>query len=111
MTTARKAKSNHANSRSSTGPKTANGRGRSAKNALRYGLSLPVLSDPLLSQEVAALARKIAGADTDPEVQDLARRVAEAEIDLAESGPCVMTSSPALSVIQITTLARTGTKK
>ena len=82
MTTARKAKSNRANSRSSTGPKTANGRGRSAKNALRYGLSRPVRSDSLLSQEVAALARQIAGADTDPEVQDLARRVAEAEIDL-----------------------------
>jgi hypothetical protein len=80
VTSARKAKSNRANARSSTGPKTAGGRARSARNALRYGLSLPVLSDPILSEEVAALARQIAGAD--PEIQELARRVAEAQIDL-----------------------------
>jgi hypothetical protein len=79
---ARKIRSNRANARSSTGPKTAKGRGRSARNALRYGLSLPVLSDPTLSQEVAALARQIAGADAAPEIQELARRIAEAQIDL-----------------------------
>jgi hypothetical protein len=82
MMSARKTKSNRANAQSSTGPKTANGRARSARNALRYGLSLPVLSDPVLSQDVAALARQIAGADAGPEIQELARRVAEAEIDL-----------------------------
>jgi hypothetical protein len=82
MTSARKTKSNRANARSSTGPKTAGGRARSARNALRYGLSLPVLSDPVLSQDVAALARQIAGADAGPEIQEFARRVAEAQIDL-----------------------------
>jgi hypothetical protein len=82
VTSARKAKSNRANARSSTGPKTAGGRARSARNALRYGLSLPVLSDPTLSQEVAALARQIAGADASPQIQELARRIAEAQIDL-----------------------------
>jgi hypothetical protein len=82
VTSARKIRSNRANARSSTGPKTAKGRGRSAANALRYGLSLPVRSDPTLSQEVAALARQIAGADAAPEIQELARRIAEAQIDL-----------------------------
>jgi hypothetical protein len=82
VTSARKAKSNRANARSSTGPKTTGGRARSARNALRYGLSLPVLSDPTLSQEVAALARQIAGADAGPEIKELARRIAEAQIDL-----------------------------
>jgi hypothetical protein len=82
VTSARKIRSNRSNARSSTGPKTATGRGRSARNALRYGLSLPVLSDPTLSQEVTALARQIAGADAAPEVQELARQIAEAQVDL-----------------------------
>ena len=82
MTSACKIRSNRANARSSTGPKTPNGRGRSAKNALRYGLSLPVDSDPTLSQEVAALARQIVGADATPEIQEIARHIAEAQVDL-----------------------------
>jgi hypothetical protein len=82
VTTARKIRSNRANARSSTGPKTPKGSGRSAKNALRHGLSLPVDSDPTLSQEVAALARQIVGADATPEMQELARRIAEAQVDL-----------------------------
>ena len=69
---AKKCRSNRANARSSSGPKTAKGRARSARNALRYGLSLPVLSDPTLSEEVADLARQIAGADATPEIQELA---------------------------------------
>jgi hypothetical protein len=45
-------------------------------------LSLPVCSDPILCEEVEALAREIAGPDANPEIQELARRVAEAQIDL-----------------------------
>jgi len=82
MTSARKLRSNRENARSSTGPKTANGRRRSARNALRYGLSLPVLSDPILSQEVAALARQIAGADASPEMQERAWQIAKPHVDL-----------------------------
>jgi hypothetical protein len=82
MTSARKIITNRANARLSTGPKTVKGRGRSAQNALRHGLSLPVFSDPAMSQEVAALARQIAGADAAPEIQELARRIAEAQVDL-----------------------------
>ena len=110
MTSARKIRSNRANARSSTGPKTAKGRGRSARNAFRFGLSLPVLSDPSLSQEVVALARRIAGADATPEMQELARQIAEAQVDLAASALCAMTSYFAQLVIQITTHGRTGTK-
>jgi hypothetical protein len=45
-------------------------------------LSLPVYSDPALSEEVEALAREIVGTDANGEIQELARRVAEAQIDL-----------------------------
>jgi hypothetical protein len=61
---------------------TAQGRARSARNAHRHGLSLPVLVDPVLSQEVEALAREVAGANASSEIQELARRIAEAQIDL-----------------------------
>jgi hypothetical protein len=45
-------------------------------------LSLPVCRDAVLSEEVQALANEIAGADTTIEIRELARRVAEAQIDL-----------------------------
>ena len=82
MTSDRKIKANRANARASTGPKTAQGRARTARNALRHALSLPVCSNPALSEEVEALAREIAGPGANAETKELARRVAEAQIDL-----------------------------
>ena len=82
MTSERKIRANRANARASTGPRTARGRTRAARNALRHALSLPVCSIPALSEEVQALAREIAGPGANAETQELARRVAEAQIDL-----------------------------
>jgi hypothetical protein len=82
LTSDRKIKANRANARASTGPQTPRGRARAARNALRHGLSLPVCSDPALSEDIEALAREIAGPDTNARIQELARRVAEAQIDL-----------------------------
>ena len=82
MTGERKIRANRANAQASTGPKTARGRSHAARNALRHALSLPVYSDPILSEEVEALAREIIGTDSNPERQELAHRIAEAEIDL-----------------------------
>jgi hypothetical protein len=45
-------------------------------------LSLSVFSDPALSEQVEAFAREIAGEMADDEIYQLARRVAEAQIDL-----------------------------
>jgi hypothetical protein len=78
MTSGRKVGANRANSRASTGPKTAQGRARAARNALRHALNLSIYSDPALSEEVEALAREIVGTDVDAERQGLARRIAEA---------------------------------
>jgi len=55
---------------------------RSARNAFRHSLSLSVYSDPLVSEKVERLAREIAGPDANAEIQDLARQIAEAQIDL-----------------------------
>ncbi len=82
MTSAPKTKSNRANARSSTGPKTSNGRARSAKNAIRHGLSVPADPDPAMAEPIAVLARQTAGADATSEIDDLARRFAEAHMDV-----------------------------
>jgi len=82
VTGERKSRANRANARASTGPKTTRGRSHAARNALRHALNLPVYSDPVLSEEVEALAREIIGTDSNPEIQELARRIAEAHIDL-----------------------------
>ena len=82
MTSERKIRANRANARASTGPKTAQGRSHAARNALRHALSLPLDSDPVLSEELETLAREIAGRDANAEIQELARRIAEAQIDL-----------------------------
>jgi hypothetical protein len=81
-TSERKVRANRENARASTGPKSAQGRTRSARNALRHALSLPVYSDKALCEEVEALAREIAGPEANAEMRELARRVAEAQIDL-----------------------------
>ena len=82
MISAHKIRANRENARASSGPKTAAGRARSARNRLRHALSVPVSSNPALSEEVAALAREIAGPAANAEIQELARRVAEAQIDM-----------------------------
>jgi hypothetical protein len=75
LTSTRKIKANRANAGASTGPKTAQGRARTARNALRHGLSVSVFSDPVFSEKVDALAREIAGPDAGAEVLELARRL------------------------------------
>jgi hypothetical protein len=82
MISARKLEANRANARLSTGARTAVGKARSAQNALRHCLSLPVLTNPILSAEVEALAQEIAGPGASAGLLELARRIAEAEIDL-----------------------------
>ena len=83
MTSARKIKTNRSNARASTGPKTKRGKARAARNARHHGLSLPAISDPALSEQAELLARKIIGkANDNKKACELARRVAETQIDL-----------------------------
>jgi hypothetical protein len=82
LTSDSKTKANRENAQASAGPKTAHGRVRAAGNARRRGLSLPIYSNPILSKEVEALAHEIAGIDANAEIRQLARRIAEAQIEL-----------------------------
>jgi hypothetical protein len=80
MTSAQKIQANCANAQVSTGPKTAHGKIRASKNARRHGLSAFV--DSVRSTEIENLAREIIGNDATTELLELARRVAEAQLDL-----------------------------
>jgi hypothetical protein len=86
MSDTARARASRANARKSTGPRTPAGKAAVARNAHRYGLSLPVLQDPTLSREVEDLARRIeisvAREGTDPRHHELACRIAEAQLDL-----------------------------
>jgi hypothetical protein len=82
MTSMRKIAANRTNAQASTGPRTTKGKARASQNARRHGLSQSVTSNPVLSAEVEALAREIAGEVSDLDIVELARAVAEAQIDM-----------------------------
>ena len=82
MTSAHQIRSNRANARASTGPRTSSGKAKSAQNAFRHGLNAPVSLDPALANDIEALTHRIAGKDAASGCLDLARNIAEAQIDL-----------------------------
>jgi hypothetical protein len=75
-------RANRRNSKRSTGPKTASGKRVVARNAIQHGLSIPVANRPELEPKVARLAILIAGSGASPLRLELARPVAEAQVDL-----------------------------
>ena len=65
-----------------TGPTSAAGKARSARNARKHGLNVPVMHDPDAGADVAFMAEEIAPGCQDPELIGRARRIAEAQVDL-----------------------------
>lgn len=82
MTSARKLHANRNNARASTGPRTAAGKARTRRNAQKHGLTVPIMADPSLAAEVKILAHEIVGEGANDQVQHLAIRIVEAQIDL-----------------------------
>ena len=82
MMSTRKRNANRENARASTGPRTAQGKMRSANNARRHGLNTPSSSDPMLSGAIEELTQQIAGQTANANRRELARQIAEAQIDV-----------------------------
>lgn len=82
MSSAARQDANRANALASTGPRTSAGKAIASRNARRHGLNLPALRDPALAEEIATLAREIAGPNAGARRLELACRIAAAQIDL-----------------------------
>jgi hypothetical protein len=82
VTSDRQRRANTTNAKASTGPATRSGKARSAKNALRHGLSIPVWSDRELVPQAEAIAFIIAGPNADAKTLDYARQIGDAQVDL-----------------------------
>ena len=82
MNTSARANASRRNAKKSTGPRTGAGKSRVATNAHRHGLAVPIAALPQLETRAVVLARRIAGENPSTNRADLARRVAEAQVDL-----------------------------
>jgi hypothetical protein len=67
------------------GPKTVTGKARSARNARRHGLSIPIRDDRELADEAAALARRICGSSPSPKLTWLANEIADAHFEIVRA--------------------------
>jgi hypothetical protein len=83
VTSRARLRANRRNARLSTGPRSEVGKRRMAGNALRHGLSVPIASLPEADARAQKLSRLIAGDDVTGDRRNHARRVADAQIDLA----------------------------
>ena len=81
-TSARKRRANQRNARKCTGPRTAAGKARSARNALRHGLARSARLDPELARTIARLARALAGGGASAGRRERADRIAAAHIEV-----------------------------
>ena len=82
MTSDRQRAANRANSAKSTGPRTKAGKSAASLNARLHGLATAVQSEPGADAEIERMARAIADEAGRPDLIELARRIAEAEVDL-----------------------------
>ena len=81
MATEKQIAANRANAQKRTGPKTAAGRLKSSRNALRHGLSVP-LSLSMTTAKADALARVLASDQADVDQLAAATEVAHAQMEL-----------------------------
>ena len=77
-----RATTNRLNAAHSTGPRTSAGKKRVARNAVKHGLAVPVAALPQYEESVDAIARAVSGERLGTWRLELARRIAEAQVDI-----------------------------
>jgi hypothetical protein len=82
MTSAKAIAANRRNARRCTGPRTAVGKRKAARNSLRHGVIASVHSDLGLTATVARIAAALAGPGASPGLLALINPIAEAEVDI-----------------------------
>jgi hypothetical protein len=87
MTSTRQRNANRTNAKRSTGPRTEAGKAAARLNARRHGLATSLRLELGADEEIEQLVRAIAGdagkqAESESDLVALARRIAEAELDL-----------------------------
>ncbi len=82
MASEKQLKANRENAKRSTGPKTAAGRLRSSRNALRHGLSCPLTTDPVAAIAARQLAQVLLPEAADDSQTMAAIQMAEAQAQL-----------------------------
>jgi len=82
MASEKQLRANRENAKRSLGPKTAAGRFRSSRNALRHGLSLPLTADPAASMKARQMAQMLVPESADDMQMMAAVEVAQAHTQL-----------------------------
>jgi hypothetical protein len=82
VTSAARWRANRRNARKCTGPRTAQGKARAARNARRHGLTQSARFDPKLARVVATLAQAIAGEGAGARRRACAGEVALAQVEV-----------------------------
>jgi hypothetical protein len=82
VTSAKKVAANRQNARKSTGPKTAKGKDRASRNAMRHGLETVSRHNPSVSAQIEHIARAICGDAASPGQYEQALIIAESEVVL-----------------------------
>src|ERR1700719_4625673 len=83
MTSPAKINANRRNAQRSTGPRSAAGKARPRRNALRHGLSVRPSYDPAAAAQIEEFAIEFCAGSVVAEQGDLALRAAEAEVEMA----------------------------
>ena len=82
MATEKQIRANRENAKKSTGPKTAAGRTRSSRNALRHGLSLPLTPNTEMAAKADLIRKSLVSEQGKPTRVVAAIEFAQAQLDL-----------------------------